>query len=413
MPLAKTAQAGIQSCLDETTKAGSGTPGLVFCAIDKNGEYLSETVSGVNGVEASIAKPMTLDSVFWIASCTKMITGIACLQLHEQGKLSIDSADELYKLCPEMKSKKVLVAPGKYEDLKGEITIRKLLTHTAGFGYSFFNERLRDAALPAGWDEFSGDAEDYLNMPLVNQPGSRWEYGINIDWAGIAVMRATGLNLDDYFKRHIFAPLGIENISFFPSAHMKENLVNAQYVRPDGTVINVDHLYRRPVALAGTSKQKDIFTSGGAGCFAKPREYCQIIATLLNNGTSPTTKKQILKPATVDLMFENSIPEFPDFGRTAIPNAKPFWTNPLPQLYPQEGDPGQGWGLSFMLTIEPGPTGRGRNTAWWAGIANLFWWADREKGVGGIIAAQKVPFGDGAVMGAWGNCEAQVYAGLS
>jgi hypothetical protein len=82
------------------------------------------------------------------------------------------------------------------------------------------------------------------------------------------------------------------------------------------------------------------------------------------------------------------------------------------RLYPQENNPPQGWGLSFMLTQEPGATGRGRNTAWWAGIANLFWWCDREKGVAGMIASQVMPFGDMNVMGQWGACEAAVYQAL-
>lgn len=102
-------------------------------------------------------------------------------------------------------------------------------------------------------------------------------------------------------------------------------------------------------------------------------------------------------------MFENQIPEFPDFGRQGIPAGKPEHTNPLPEMYPQEGNPAQGWGLSFMITHEAGATGRGRNTGmyrfsclsmrkltllsgWWAGIANLFWWCDRERGVAGMVS---------------------------
>lgn len=77
------------------------------------------------------------------------------------------------------------------------------------------------------------------------------------------------------------------------------------------------------------------------------------------------------------------------------------------------GNPPQGWGLSFHITQEPGPTGRGANTGWWAGIANLFWWCDREKGVAGMIASQVMPFGDATVMGQWGACEAAVYQALA
>lgn len=139
----------------------------------------------------------------------------------------------------------------------------------------------------------------------------------------------------------------------------------------------------------------------------------EILATLLNDGTSPTTSKQILKPETVNEMFKNQIPQFPDFARAGIPAAKPEYTNPAPELYPQEGNPAQGWGITFMITQEAGATGRGKNTAWWAGIINSFWWCDREKGVAGFIAGQMLPFGDPAIMGAWGACEAAVYAGLS
>src|SRR6187402_930241 len=91
-------------------------------------------------------------------------------------------------------------------------------------------------------------------------------------------------------------------------------------------------------------------------------------------------------------MFTNQIPNMPNFGRTPIAAAIPELTNPIAELYPQPKEQEQGWGLTFMLTIHEGATGRGRNTGWWAGLPNLFWWADREKGVGGMVASQIVPF---------------------
>lgn len=117
-----------------------------------------------------------------------------------------------------------------------------------------------------------------------------------------------------------------------------------------------------------------------------------VLATLLNDGTCPTTGKQILKPETVQEMFKNQIPQFPDFGRNSIPAAKPYLTNPIPDLYPQPPEQAQGWGLTFMLTIHPGATGRGNNTGWWAGLPNLFWWCDREEGIAGMICTQILPF---------------------
>jgi len=112
-------------------------------------------------------------------------------------------------------------------------------------------------------------------------------------------------------------------------------------------------------------------------------------------------------------MFKNQIPQFPDFARQGLTAAKPEYANPAPEMFPQEGNPPQGWGLSFFQTIEPTGTGRGKNTCWWAGIANLFYWVDREKGVAGMIASQVLPFGDLNVLGAWFQSEKAVYDGIS
>jgi len=167
--------------------------------------------------------------------------------------------------------------------------------------------------------------------------------------------------------------------------------MNRRY--PDGHLTTVEHLLRRSLYNNASSQKKEILNSGGGGLFAQPREYAKIIATLLNNGTSPTTKAQILKPETVEEMFRNQITHMPDFGREPIDDAIPELTNKIPELYPQPKEQEQGWGLTFMLTIHEGATGRGGNTGWWAGLPNLFWWCDREKGVGGMVASQIVPFG--------------------
>lgn len=406
------AQDAVQKSLDSVTgDKSTGVAGLVFVAVDKKGEEICAVPSGKKGLNSK--EPMTMDTVFWIASCTKILATIACMQGVEQGILSLDDHKQLYKLCPELEKVKVLQDDGTLVDKKHDITLRQLLSHTAGFGYEFFNPKLRDYGRPVGFDVFHADVKDILNMPLVNQPGETWEYGINIDWAGIVLERASGQRLNDWIQQHIMKPLEIHNVNMFPTDEMKKELATMHQRWPGSQGIEErDHILREPL-IATHHNRKELFQSGGAGAFAKPREYVQVLATLLNDGKSPKTGAQILKPETVNQMFENQIPKLPDFARQGIPAAKPDQTNPAPELYPQEGNPPQGWGLSFMITQEAGATGRGRNTAWWAGIANLFWWADREKGVAGMIASQIMPFGDLNVMGQWGACEAAVYASLS
>ena len=110
-------------------------------------------------------------------------------------------------------------------------------------------------------------------------------------------------------------------------------------------------------------------------------------------------------------MFTNQIEKFPDFGRQGIPDAKPDLTNPLPEIYPVEGNPAQGWGLTFMLS-NGGPTGRSKKTGFWAGLPNCWWWCDRENGVGGIVCSQILPFGDPSVLGLWFSVESQIYQAI-
>ncbi|KAF2721836.1 beta-lactamase/transpeptidase-like protein [Polychaeton citri CBS 116435] len=407
------AQESVQKSLDSVTSDPStGIAGLVFAAIDKNGQQICAVPSGKKGLNTS--EPMDMDTVFWIASCTKLLATMACLQAVEAGQLDLDDSKQVYKLCPELEKIQVLRGDGTLEDKKKDITLRMLLSHTAGFGYEFFNPKLRDYGRPVGFDVFRANLQDILRMPLVNQPGSRWEYGINIDWAGLVLERATGIGLNDWIQQKIMQPLGLENINMFPTPQMKKHLayMHQRWPGSDGKCEERDHLYRDPLIAETDQDRARVFNSGGAGCFAKPSEYIQVLACLLNEGKSPINGAQILQKNTVDTMFENQVKEFPDFARAGIADAKAEQTNAIPELYPQAGNPPQGWGLSFMLTQEPGPTGRGRNTAWWAGIANLFWWCDREKGVAGMIASQVMPFGDPNVMGQWGVCEAACYAAL-
>ncbi|KIW05385.1 uncharacterized protein PV09_03900 [Verruconis gallopava] len=380
-----------------------GIPGVVGVAVGRDGKELFAHASGKRGFGSD--EPMSLDTIFWIASCTKLITGIACMQLVEQGKLSLDDADQTEGLCPELKDLKVLQPDGKLVEKKRGITLRMLLSHTAGFGYTFFHTGLRDYSKPIGYDEFSGHMKDMI-QPLVHQPGEAWQYGLGIDFAGFCVERATGLSLNEYFQKYIFQPLGLGNISMFPSKSMKERLAYMNTRAPDGQLGPRDHLLHRPLVVE-SKEISSCVNSGGAGCFASPREYCQILATLLNDGTSPLTGAQILKKATVDAMTQNQITEFPNFGRQGIPASKPDLTNEIPDLYPGKK---QGWGLTFMIT--DGPTGRSENAINWAGLPNLYWWCDREKGVAGMIASQILPFADPQVLGLWVNFESGIYSGL-
>ena len=167
----------LQSIVEQAVSGPDGVPGAVVVVLAKDGSELFVHAAGKRGVSST--EDMTPDNVFWMASCTKMITAVACMQQVEKGVLNLDDSEQLENLCPEFKSLKVLGKNGELEPKINGITLRMLLTHTSGFGYSFFNERLRDWSFPIGIDEFSGDAAEF-NVPLLFQPGERWEYGVRL-----------------------------------------------------------------------------------------------------------------------------------------------------------------------------------------------------------------------------------------
>ncbi|KGQ05251.1 hypothetical protein BBAD15_g9518 [Beauveria bassiana D1-5] len=392
-----------------------GVPGISAVVFDKAGNELLVHSAGTLG--ATSAEPLTPEHVFWMASCTKIVTALSVMQLVERGSLSLDDSEQLETLCPELKDVQVLRDDGgTLEPKRKSITMRMLLTHTSGFGYSFFSEKLRNYHYPAGIDEFSGRIDD-VKMPLLFQPGEGWQYGASHNttdsMSSIALERFTGVSLDEYIQTHICKPLGLGSVKFVLTPEMKAKVVHMHYRDPSGKLHPRDHLYRQALVVETKEEQAKLFNSGGAGLFAKPQEYCRILAALLNDGTCPTTGVQLVSASTVADMFTNQIPQFPQFGQQGIVAAKPELTNSLPVLYPtaaDDGDATQGWGLSLMLN--GGTTGRSPATGWWAGIANLFWWVDRERGVGGMVCAQVLPFGDAKVMETWFALETAVYAAL-
>src|SRR4051794_4501839 len=207
------AQQQINDILARAVEAGE-VPGLVAMAATADGPVYE----GTFGLRALSGGPaMTLDTVFRIASMTKAITSVAAMQLVEQGKLSLDAP--VPDIDPALARPQVLegfdaTGAPKLRPAKRPITLRHLLTHTAGFTYSIWSEPMLRYEKVTG-SPFVGTCETAaLNAPLVFDPGDRWEYGINIDWVGRAVEKVSGQSLEVYFREHIFGPLGMTDTGF-------------------------------------------------------------------------------------------------------------------------------------------------------------------------------------------------------
>ncbi|KAH7108798.1 beta-lactamase family protein [Dactylonectria estremocensis] len=400
----------LEGILDEYTSGErKKIAGLVYGAVRNDGDIFFKHASGTTGISSSVK--ISQDTVFWVASFTKIATSISCMQLVEQGRLGLDDADQLETVAPELRDIKVLerTATGDFRvvEKKNRITLRMLLNHTAGFGYAFEDENLAEYGRPIGLDDFSGERDDTINRPLVNQPGEKFQYGTSMDWVGIVIERITNLSLEDYFQKNIFKLLDM-SVSFYPPMQAKKNMAYMHERLPSGLLKHTDHLYRRPLTWKQTGQEKDMFCAGGHGCFGKPVEFLKLIGLLLNDGTDAKTGVQLLRPDTVQEMFKDQIPDKPRFSNKCVPVAKPWLANPTP-LEPMPDDHTEGWGLSFSISHFPEKSGRAAGSASWEGLANLFWFADRTNNVGAVIATQILPYGDRHVVECAERLETEIY----
>ena len=340
--------------------------------------------------------PMTADSVFWIASMTKAVTSAAAMQLVEQGKLSLD--EPIGKLLPELASPQVLEgfdAQGEpvLRPARNPITLRHLMTHTAGFCYDMWNADMGRYMEKTGTPGIITCKNDALKTPLATDPGTRWEYGINIDFVGKAVEAASGKRLDAYLQDHIFSPLSMNDTGFKISDSMRQRLVGAHARGPDGALS----------PLPFEMEQDPEFHMGGGGLYSTAPDYIKFCQMILNKGRGGGN--QLLKPETVALMAQNNMG---DLVVTKMVSAAAIYTNDV-DLYPGMV---KKWGLSFLINTELTPEGRSPGSLAWAGLANTFFWIDPARDVAGVILMQLLPFADGPALETFAAFERGVYAGL-
>lgn len=339
---------------------------------------------------------MSGDSVFWIASMTKAVTSAGAMQLVEQGKLSLDAP--IGKVLPDLASPQVLEgfdANGepKLRPAKTPITLRHLMTHTAGFCYGIWNgdavKYLEKTGLPA----VTTCKKDALKVPIMSDPGTRWEYGINIDFIGQAIEAASGKRLDAYLRDHLLAPLGMNDTGFKISDAMRQRLVGMHARLPDGSLAPI------PFEL----EQEPEFHMGGGGLYSTARDYIKFTQMILNKGRG--NGNQLLKPETVALMGQNHLG---DLNVTKLVSADPTVSNDV-ELYP---DMVKKWGLGFLINTDKTPEGRSAGSLAWAGLANTYYWIDPSRDIAGVILMQLFPFGDHKCLKAFADFERSIYTGL-
>ncbi|OYV59975.1 MAG: hypothetical protein B7Z71_07025 [Acidocella sp. 21-58-7] len=351
---------------------------------------LFELAAGRQSLNAPDA--MRTDSVFWIASMTKALTSVAAMQLVEAGKLTLD--DPIGEVLPDLANP--LVLEGFADDGKPitrpantPITLRRLLNHTAGFTYEFANEKLARYLKETGTPSAARGVLAGLRQPLMFDPGTAWEYGINIDWVGLAVEAASGLKLDAYFAKYITGPLAMRDTQFGPTPAQSPRRAAMHSRNADGD-LEVIPFEPRPATE---------FLAGGSGLYSTAPDYLAFMRMILNSGGD------LLKPTTIAEMCRNQIGHL---RAGTIGSANPA------VMAPSDFYPGMDakWGLAFLLNPEPGRFGRSAGSLTWTGLPNCYYWIDVPRGIAAVILMQQLPSGDPGALKTFAAFEAALYASL-
>jgi methyl acetate hydrolase len=374
--------------------SGGVFPGAAVVITDRD----HTLYEGQAGSLTADGAPVDAQTIFRYASTTKAFTSIAVLQLVEQGRLALEG--DVTTFLPEFGELKVLDGfDGDTPVLRAparQPVVRELLTHSSGLSYFFTNAKLaRFHAVTGTAHVLTGDKAALTDVPLAADPGTVWDYGTSTDWLGLIVERLTDQPLDAYFQEHIFAPLGIDDVSFRPTDDQRARTMPIHARTPDGGLLATE---------IDLPPQPD-WWAGGHGLYGTASAYGRLIRALLRGGE--LDGRRILSEASVERAFSDQLAGVP-MPAAGIVSAAPEFSNDVPAPPFRES-----WGLGFHLVLEDVPGMRRAGTGDWAGLFNLYYWIDRSSGLGGIFLTQVLPFFDARIVETFAQLEATVYAQAS
>ncbi|HKM48726.1 MAG TPA: serine hydrolase domain-containing protein [Terriglobales bacterium] len=345
----------VQHGIDDKRIAGAVT------LVARRGHVAWFKAQGMADREAG--KPMRTDTMFRICSMTKPITSLAVMMLYEEGHFLLE--DPISKYLPEFKNPKVLVKPASGAPYTipatHEITIRDLLRHTSGITYQW-NEDLgpiyKEANVASGLLPYDGTIADstkrLAGLPLLFNPGEKWEYSLGVDVLGRLVEVVSGKPLDEFFRTRIFEPLGMKDTYFYPPDNKLDRLATAYTYYddkglnrfPDTPITEGPFTYSADYPLRGPKK----LFSGGAGLVSTAADYARFCQMMLDGGKAGNTR--LLSRKSVELMTQDQLGKISadmgfglGFGVDGI-------KGPLAEL----GSPGEyNWGGFFYTSFSIDP----------------------------------------------------------
>jgi CubicO group peptidase (beta-lactamase class C family) len=317
------------------------------------------------------------DTIAQIYSMTKPVTGVALMQLWEQGKFGLD--DQLSRYLPEFESTQVYAGKDTagspvYRAPARPISVRDIMRHTAGFAYGPGNTPAHDAYVKADPMSLEIDLAEMgkrmAKVPLLFDPGTRWSYSIAVDVQALLVEKLSGQKFADYVRQHVFEPLGMRETAWREPDGRLPRLA-AMYRTKDGKLVRDADSDARKLNF-----QDNRLTGGGFGLASTVDDYMRLARMLLNSGE--LDGKRILKPSTVKLMSTDQLdPRITDRG-----------------FLPGKGS--VGFGFDFAVRVsQPQKPEENRGAVgefFWDGAASTLFWVDPVNQLAAVFFTQKMPF---------------------
>jgi len=373
---------------------GSGAvPHIAAIAADRDG-IIYEGGAGVR-VAGESADPVTTSTQFRLMSMTKMVCTTVALQQLERGQLDLDAPVDGY--VPAFADVQVLTGfDGDTPVLRSpasRATVRQLLTHTTGLGYWFWSEDLKRFEEVTGVPNVVPGSAEAFKAPMLTDPGTRFNYGINTDWLGRVVEAIGGAGLDVLIEDGVTGPLGMADTMFRLDPDRTANCVTVHVKGADGGWMSAGEILN----------QEPDWWAGGHGLYSTPRDYIRFERALLRDGELDGVR--ILRPETVDAAFSNQI------GELDVPAVIPTADPPISDTI--EFGPGFKWGFGLLLNTADIPGARRGGTGAWAGLFNTHFFIDRTSGVCASIYTNSLPFGSrDEAWQTYSDFEAALYASL-
>ncbi|OAG39146.1 hypothetical protein AYO21_06697 [Fonsecaea monophora] len=365
-------------------------PAAVCSVVNRDGKSMSlwkvvySRSAGTSGTDV----PLSENSVFWMASQTKVMTTIAAMQCVERNLIGFD--EDVARVLPDLSLLEILDGRDSFGRWKTRKRTKKITL--SGVSVEGMSTSLAEWAKQNNFSNHSLDNTMISTrvLPLVDEPGAQLLYGAGIDWAGILVERLSGQTLEDYMSQNIWKPLGMTSTTFHPELNPD---IHARLVKPyertaEGT------LKPRETPLVPIPSPTSV---GGHGAYSCPKDYVKLFTALLQGG------QPILKKHTLDEIFSPQL-----VHKESI---KTFLEGPFAFMLGYSIPKGvhTDHGLAGLLAMEDHPGGRRKGSLQWIGMPNNFWWVDPQTGIAGVVFCQYFPPGDPGAVSIHKGLESAVY----